>query len=412
MLPAQSAQSTDPKARVREARELAQGGSTAIGVLKPMLADPVTEVRLEAVKSIVTIGTQHSLEPLIQATRDNDPEIQIRSVDGIVNFYLPGYVQSGGLQRMGSAVKTRFEKENRDIIEPFVTVREDAITAIGRIASGGSSMESRANAARAAGILRGKAAVPDLVQALQSKDDALIFESLIALQKIRDESAGPRIAFLLRDLQERVQIAAIETTGLLRNRESIPDLIKVYNQGRNTKVRRAAMTALAMLASAETRPLFEGALADKDEGIRAAAAEGIARLHDPKHLPVMEKAFGDERKMPPRLANAFALVALGNIATTEFAPLPYLINTLNSRSYRGVAEAYLTELSRDEKVRSTLYQFLKQGTKDEKVGIGRVLAVSGDRESVPHLEALVKDPDADVAQESLRAVRTLRARLP
>jgi HEAT repeat protein len=411
LLTGQPAQNTDPRARIREARELADGGSEAIGKLKPMLSDPVGEVRFEAVKSIVAIGTQHSIEPLIQATRDNDPEIQIRAVDGIVNFYMPGYVQSG-LQRMGTAVRQRFDQENTQIIEPFITVREDAIAAIGRLVRGGASMESRANAARAAGILRGKAAVPDLVHALTSKNDAAIFESLIALQKIRDESAGPRIAFLLRDLQERVQIAAIETTGLLRNREAVPDLIKVYNQGRNTKIRRAAMTALAMLASADNRTLFERALADKDDGIRAAAAEGIARLRDLKDLPAMEKAFADERKMAPRLANAFALVALGNTATTEFAPLPYLINTLNSRSYRGVAQAYLTELSREQKVRSALYQYVKRGTKEEKLGIGRVLAISGDRESVAHLETLSKDADPEVAQESLRAVRTLRARLP
>jgi HEAT repeat protein len=396
---------------MREARDLADGGSESIPKLTPMLSDASREVRLEAVKSLIAIGTQHSIDPLIQATRDNDSEIQIRAVDGIVNFYLPGYLQSS-LQRMGTAVKARFDKENTQVVEPFVVVPGDAIAAIGRLASGGSSMESRANAARALGILRGKAAVPDLAQALTSKNDALIFESLVALQKIGDPSAGPKVAFLLRDLQERVQIAAIETTGLLRNKQAIPDLIKVYNQARSDKVRRAAITALGMLPVAENRPVFDRALSDDDEAVRAAAAEGIARLHDAKDRARMEKAFNDERKMGPRLANAFAAVALGNTATTEFAPLPYLVNTLNSRSYRNVAEVYLTELGREPAIRSALYQYVKRGTKDEKLGIGRVLAVSGDRDSLAHLETLTKDPDAEIAQESLRAVRSLRTRLP
>ena len=51
--------------------------------------------------------------------------------------------------------------------------------------------------------------------------------------------------------------------------------------------------------------------------------------------------------MSPRLADAFALVSLGNLDTGEFSPLRYLVNTLNVRSYRGVAIAYLTELARD-----------------------------------------------------------------
>ena len=171
------------------------------------------------------------------------------------------------------------------------------------------------------------------------------------------------------------------------------------------------MTALAMLPAAETRPLFERALSTKTKP-SAQPPPKASPACTTRRIAVLEKAFGDERKMPPRLANAFALVALGNTETREFAPLPYLVNTLNSRSYRGVAEAYLTELARNPTVRSALYEYVKRGTKDEKLGIGRVLAVSGDRESVAHLETLSKDPDADVAQESLRAVRTLRARLP
>ena len=51
------------------------------------------DVRLEAVKAIVDIGTQRSLDPLIKACGDNDPEIQIRATDGLVNFYVPGLHQ-------------------------------------------------------------------------------------------------------------------------------------------------------------------------------------------------------------------------------------------------------------------------------------------------------------------------------
>jgi HEAT repeat protein len=160
-----------------------------------------------------------------------------------------------------------------------------------------------------------------------------------------------------------------------------------------------------------TEALFVRALQDKDEGVRAGAAEGLARLQDPKHLPTLEKAFSEESKMPARLADAFGAVALGKTGTGEFAPLTYLMNTLNSRSHRGVAEAYLIELARKPEVRAALHEFLNNASKEEKLGIGRILAVSGDKESVARLERLTKDPDNDVAQESVRALRTLRSRL-
>jgi HEAT repeat protein len=53
-------------------------------------------------------------------------------------------------------------------------------------------LESRANAARAVGILRGKPAVPELLEAMQTKDTQVIYEALIALQKIGDVSAGTK----------------------------------------------------------------------------------------------------------------------------------------------------------------------------------------------------------------------------
>jgi HEAT repeat protein len=88
-----AAQTNDPEQRIQTAHDLVDQGSAAIPRLQAMLSDPSIEVRIEAVKSIVEIGTQASLDPLIQATRDNDAEVQIRATDGLVNFYLPGYVR-------------------------------------------------------------------------------------------------------------------------------------------------------------------------------------------------------------------------------------------------------------------------------------------------------------------------------
>ena len=64
--------------------------------------------------------------------------------------------------------------------------RRDLAELAAQLARGGASLDVRANAARAIGILRGKEAVPDLLEAIHTKDSAVIYESLNALQKIRD----------------------------------------------------------------------------------------------------------------------------------------------------------------------------------------------------------------------------------
>src|SRR4051794_1554338 len=102
-----SAQDVRPK----EVREIAKGGSNSIPRLQELLKNTSQDVRVEVVKQLTEIGTQHSLDPLVEATRDNDPEVQIRAIDGLVNFYYPGYVQNGfaaSLKRVGTGIKGKF----------------------------------------------------------------------------------------------------------------------------------------------------------------------------------------------------------------------------------------------------------------------------------------------------------------
>jgi HEAT repeat protein len=399
--------------RPKDVREMGKGGVSAMPKLAALLTNADLNIRLEAVKQISEIGTQYSLDPLIQATRDSDSEIQIRATDGLVNFYLPGYLKTGfgaSLRRAGTSIKGHFTDTNDQVIDPYIQPRAEVIAALGLLARKGASTESRANAARAIGILRGKAAVTDLIQALHSKDTQVIYEALVALQKIRDQEAASSIAFLLRDLDPKVQIAALETTGLLQNKSAVPDLVGVLNDARDNKVRRAALTAIAMLPQDSSREIYARYLQDKDEKLRAAAAEGYARLRNPADLPMLAKAYEDEGKTSPRLSLAFAQVMLGKTEVSEFSPLQYLINTLNSAAYHGEAFPFLVELARDPAVRKSLYTPLLQGTKDEKIYLARVMARSGDKNDVPQLEKLSHDDDPEVGQEGLRALRNLQAR--
>jgi HEAT repeat protein len=334
-----------------------------------------------------------------------------------VNFYVPGYVKTGltaSLRRAGSSIKGKFTDTNNLVIDPYIQPRPEVVLALGRVARGGASMEARANAARAVGILRGRQALPDLEQAIRSKDSDVIYEALVAIEKIRDPSSGPAVAFLLHDLNEKVQVAAIEATGLLLNRAAINELRDVLDRSKNMKVKRAALTAMAQMPDPELHGIYITYLDHKDEGLREAAAEGLGRLKSPADMATLERAFNNEAKTEPRLSAAFALVDLGKRGMAEFDPLRYLVNNLNSAAYRGVSKAYLTELARDPEIRQALYPDLKDpaAPRDEKTGLAEVLAASGGEDSVAPLEALSQDPDTEVSQQGLRAVKNLRAHLP
>ena|SRR6266516_3055036 len=72
--------------RINRIRDLGKKNAQAIPALTHYLSDPNRDIRIEAVKAIVKIGTDASLDPLIKAAHDNDAEVQIRATDGIVNF--------------------------------------------------------------------------------------------------------------------------------------------------------------------------------------------------------------------------------------------------------------------------------------------------------------------------------------
>jgi HEAT repeat protein len=293
-----------------------------------------------------------------------------------------------------------------------VQVKPEVIQALGRLAAGGSSLESRATAARALGILRGQAALPQLIEAIRSKDTIVMYEALVAVQKIRDPSVAPDIEFRLKDLDERVQLVTVETTGILRNRAAAPQLRDVLDHTKSVKVRRAALTALSRLGDPADHPLFLRFLSDKDEVMRAAACEGLGRLANPVDRATLDRFFAGERALNARLSAGFALVLLGNLDNTDFSPLRYLVNSLNQKSSKESTRALLTELARDEKVRKAIYPLLTRATKDEKIQLAVIFARSGERDSLQYLETLSVDPDVDVAQEGIRSLRTLRARLP
>jgi HEAT repeat protein len=406
---------SDPKQRIRSVRDLGKQGEEVIPQVVGYLADADLNVRVEAVKSLVEIGGPKTLDGLVRAAGDNDPEVQIRATDALVNVYLPGYVKtgfSGTLSRAGNSVKGKFTDTDDRIIDAYVTVRPDVIAALGKLARGAGNFDARANAARAIGVLRGRAAIPDLIEALHSKDDKLMYESLVAIQKIGDPSAAPRVAFLVRDLQEKIQTQALETIGLLRDKSAAPDVRGALEHARSVRVRRSALEALALIADPADRTLFLNNLKDKDDGVRAAAAEGLGRIRNPADRAIIEQTFNEEHGMTPRLSAGFALVELGQLDTTRFGPLRYLINSLNQKAWRGVAIAFVIELARDPQIRQAIYTLLPDSTKDEKQQIAMVLARSGDKDSIAVLEGLSRDPDPDVASEGIRDLRILRSRLP
>jgi len=85
----------------------------------------------------------------------------------------------------------------------------------------------------------------------------------------------------------------------------VPALADVTGQTDNLKVKRAALTSLAMLPDPAYRGIYQRYFHDKDEKLRGAAAEGLGRLKNPLDLPVLQQAWKEEGRPGPRLSAGF-----------------------------------------------------------------------------------------------------------
>ena len=410
----QSEDGLSNKQRIARIRDLGKRKADAIPALSAYLKDPEKDIRLEAIRAIIRIGGDASLDPLVAATHDNDADVQIRAVDGLVNAYLPGYVAqglTGPITRGVRQVKSLMFTRNDQIIDATVNVRPDVQEAVAALVSGGSSTDSRFTAARAAGILRDRAAVPALAGSLRAHDSGLIFECLVALQKIKPKTDLPSLSSASHDLDERTQILALETIGILHSTSSAPDVREALKNARNIRVERAALEALAMLSEGEDRAVFQKYTERSDAQLRASALEGLGRLREPEDYPVLERSYNEQdADWRVHLAAAFGLVDQGKLDTSDYSPLPYLVENLSMKSRTGVASAYLAELVHREDVRKALIPLVAQTSRDGKLALCSVLGETGSDEVEPVLQSLTRDADPSVATAAARGLRILKAR--
>ena len=401
----------DPDARIREraVRDLGNAGNTLyVPSVAALVQDPDEKVRLTVVRALIRLGSPASLTPLTVAMRDGVPEIRYQAIDGIVNYYVPGYVDTsfrGMFRTVGKRVEALLGDPQFIAVDPGTAIDQAVVEALRRAITGAPDINTRVRAARAAGILRASALAGDMTEAIFNGQVPLTEEILRALRKMPGYAESPRLVFLLSYPQLSVQREAAITLGVFRVAEAIPELRRTYENAADKEVRKAAFESLAFMPNAETRVLFESALQDREGNIRASAALALGRLQDPAHIAILEAARLREKDEGVRLALAFALVTHGKRELLDI-----LVPALGSKFRTGEAEAYLIEAARDDATRDGLYARLYHTDADVRAGLCRVLAESGDSRSISYLEVLLKDRNSDVVAAASRAIRILRSR--
>ena len=383
-------------------------GSSALAVIRAQLQDESEDVRAGAILALIRMREAEGKQLLIDATQDANFSVQAMAVDGLVDFFLPGYARINAMKSakaFAGNLKSRFKETTDTVVPPYVEVDPEAVGAISKLVGGGASPESRANAARAMGVLRGGSALDALLEGVAASNSVLVLESLQAIKKIGDPAAGARVASLLDASDARIQEAAIRTIGQLRFADAAPELVRLVEGRGKVRVRSLALGALAKFANPAQRDLFLRNLAHKEKELRAAAAEGIGRLGGDADLGAVERQLSVEKTASAKLSLSFAAVNLDNLV-----PLGTLVKGLDSRIHRLEARPLLLELSRKEEILNRLYVSLSAGTAPQRRHLAYVIGQTGTADSVAYLRTLSGDGNKDVAAEAAEAIKLIEAR--
>lgn len=395
--------------RAKAARELGRSGDiSAVQHLAAAVTDPSAKVRREVVVGLASFNTQKALDALITATRDTDSDVRVLAVQGLVGYYT-GQIPSTGFvafwKRAWRNAKNRFVEENVHI-DPGVKVDPKVVSALTAAMKDTESIKAARQAADGLGILLARDAVPDLVTAANSFDEDLAVESLNALAKIKNVSAGPKLVNLLESPNQEVKREAAVTLGILRTNEALPKLQSLYENSPDAKTREKSLEGLAYLGNPISTPMFVKALWSSNGTHRTFAAEGLGRAGDPQPMPDLLKAVQMEKGGDAKLAMEFAITSLGR---DDF--LSRLVSDLGS-SRGDSAQNYLVELGRKPEFLSKLYPYLENNDSAVRRRLSTVLLYSGDATSIEPLERLSHDRNTEVASEATRALRAIRARAP
>jgi HEAT repeat protein len=373
----------------------------AISALFPLADDPDASVRRQVELALEEMSDIRVVPGLVKLTADREPDIRDRAVHALVNLHLPRATgPTATLLKLGNFTHPWADEYPDTVAEPDILVDASVVAAL-RARMSDSEDGIRRNTSRGLGILRGDAAIQELLVAVgQDRDPEVRFEAVRALKKIGDPSVGDRLVPMLNLNMDRVRSEIIATLGSLKYREAVPELTRIFEQARaGEHTRTLALSALADIADPASQPVFMGLKADKDVSIRLYANEGLARLGDASLGIGMSADRLVEKNPRVQTAQAFALLRIGR---DEY--LDELVRGLGRTATRDLAREYLLETPAAQ--HPALFAASSKSA-TVRAELADVFGLMKDRSALPALQELERDSDSDVARSAERAVRRI-----
>ena len=241
-----------------------------------------------------------------------------------------------------------------------------------------------------------------LIKALDHYDPVIRAAAARVIGRLKVTSAGKDLITAVNDSQQPVRLAAMRALGDIRERTAIDALTQQVEHYKKGEGAWSALDALANIGDPSSVPLFKTRLADRDQFIRRAAAEGLGRAGDSSEIAALEAGETKDSSPMVRAAMAFALSRLGRDYVR------HLIAALDDEKLVAQAAGYLIELG--PVAIPALLEALKEQDDAIRGNAALVLGAVGTSEHIPALSALSTDREPDVKRAAGRSIDRIKLR--
>jgi HEAT repeat protein len=347
------------------------------------LRNPEPRIRLNAVRLLREAKHPEAIVPMAPLVNDALDPIQLEAIAAELSFFLVQDVPEMGFLvevRNRGGAPTAFDlgplavwprQAPPELIANLLKavdddnprVRLEAMYAVG-VVGRGPLAAIREAAARVAGRLAVKATADALIKA------------------VNDSNAN-------------VRYAAMRSLGMLREERAVNALteqLKFYGKGEGAW---SALDALARIAHASSVPVFTERLADRDQYMRRAAAEGLGRAGDKAAVGALETGAGTDPSSTVRAAMQYALQKLGRNYIGR------LIEFLDEPKVTLQVQEYLIEFG--PAIEKELLPSLQEPDEGIRAAVADVLGEIGGDASLAALQSH-SDRSKDVVEAAKRAV--------
>lgn len=360
------------------------------------LRHPAASTRLEAVARLRDAAYAPAAEAVAPLVTDPDDRVQVAAIEAEITFF-----QADRIGGSGSRAQAAFEtgplargaaRAPGLVVEKLIAalrdenarVRFDAVHALGFIAETPLA-DAHAQA---------------LIAELDHYDPIIRAATARVIGRLRVRSAGPALVSALNDSNSVVRLYATEALGLLRDSGGAIALRGQLPRSRGDLL-EATFLALARIGAHEDLEFFRVRLTDRNDRLRRAAVEGLARAGDTGSADRFAQILKADRSATVQAAAAFALSVLGKAETHTLAWM------LSSDAVAAQARDYLLEIGRPAV--PGIQAALKSATESRhRAGLVMLIGHVGAADDVQVLEPWAGDRDERVRTAVAHAVQRLR----